>query len=96
MPQFLVLADDYKDADALNRRLSVREEHLKRVRVDKTTGKFIIGGAKLSTDNKMIGSMLVVEFDTENEVRDWINKDPYVTGKVWEHIEVLPFRVAAV
>ncbi|HVM90164.1 MAG TPA: YciI family protein [Puia sp.] len=96
MPQFLILADDYKDAAALNRRLTVRDEHLKRVRTDKTKGKFIIGGAKLSADNKMIGSMLIVQFDNEKEVHEWINMDPYVTGKVWEHIQVLPFRVADV
>jgi uncharacterized protein YciI len=96
MPQFLILADDYQDAEALNRRLSVREEHLKRVRADKTKGKFIFGGAKLSTENKMIGSMLVVQFDNEEEVMEWIHLDPYVTGKVWEHFEVLPFKVAAV
>ncbi len=96
MPQFLILADDYKDADALNRRLSVREDHLQRVRKDKTVGKFIIGGAKLSTDNKMIGSMLVVEFENEELVNQWVQQDPYVTGKVWEHIQILPFRVAAV
>jgi uncharacterized protein len=96
MPQFLILADDYKDADALNRRLSVRQEHLKRVRADKTTGKFIIGGAKLNEANQMHGSMLLVEFENEEAVKEWVNLDPYVTGKVWEHIQIIPFRVAEV
>jgi hypothetical protein len=35
MQQFLLLTDDYKDPNALSRRLSVREEHLKRVRREK-------------------------------------------------------------
>ena len=96
MPQFLILANDYKDADALSRRLSVREEHLKRVRKDKVVGKFIFGGAKLSPENNMIGSMLVVEFENEEAVKQWVNQDPYVTGKVWEDIQIIPFRIAAV
>ena len=96
MPQFLILANDYQDADALNRRMSVREEHLKRVRSDKPSGKFIIGGARLNEKQEMTGSMLVVEFPDEAAVHDWIKLDPYVTGKVWEEISITPFRVATV
>ncbi len=96
MPQFLILADDFTDADALVRRLSVREEHLKRMRIEKEKGKFITGGAKLDAANKMHGSMLVVELENEEAVKEWVNEDPYVTGKVWEHIRILPFRVADV
>jgi hypothetical protein len=96
MPQFLILADDFKDPDALSRRLAVREEHLKRVRKDKAGGRFIIGGAKLNGEGKMHGSMLVVQFESEDAVRKWVDEDPYVTGKVWEKIEILPFKVAEV
>lgn len=96
MPQFLILADDYKDADALSRRLSVREEHLKRMRKEKTEGRFVIGGAKLNEQGNMHGSMLVVQLENEETARRWVNADPYVTGKVWEKIEILPFRIADV
>lgn len=96
MPQFLILAEDYKDADALSRRLSVREEHLKRVRKEKAEGRFVIGGAKLNEQNNMHGSMLVVQLENEDAVKQWVSEDPYVTGKVWEHIQILPFRVADV
>ena len=96
MPQFLILAQEYKDADALSRRLSVREAHLKRVRAEKAEGRFIIGGAKLNEKGNMHGSMLVVQLQNEEVARQWVSEDPYVTGKVWEHIEILPFRVAEV
>lgn len=94
--QFLILADDYKDTEALSRRLSVREEHLRRVRHAKAEEKFIIGGAKLSTENKMIGSMMLIEMESKEAAEQWISNDPYVTGKVWESIQILPFRVAEV
>lgn len=95
MPQFLILADDYKDAEALNRRLSVRKDHLKRMRAEKAEGRFVIGGAKLN-EGKMIGSMLVVNLDDAEVVRKWINEDPYITGKVWEHVQIVPFKIADV
>jgi len=94
--QFLILANDYKDAEALQRRLSVRQEHLKRMRKEKSDGRFIIGGAKLDESAQMRGSMLIMELENETAVRQWINEDPYITGKVWDHIEIIPFRVAEV
>jgi len=96
MQQFLILAEDFKDPDALSRRLSVREEHLKRVRREKAEGRFIIGGAKLNEQGNMHGSMLVVQLENEEAVRQWISEDPYFTGRVWDKIEILPFRVADV
>jgi uncharacterized protein YciI len=96
MPQFLILTDDYKDPDALSRRLSVRETHLQRMREEKVKGNFIVGGAKLNDQGNMHGSMLVVQLENEDEVKKWVEEDPYVTGKVWEKIEILPFRIADV
>jgi uncharacterized protein YciI len=96
MPQFLVLADDYSDDEALNRRMLSREAHLRRMSIEKTEGRFIIGGAKLDEQNKMCGSMLVVELQSRQSVEQWLSADPYVTSKVWEHIEIIPFRVAPV
>jgi uncharacterized protein YciI len=96
MPQFLILADDYKDPDALSRRLSVRETHLQRMREERTKGNFVVGGAKLNEQGNMYGSMLVVQLENEDAVKQWVEEDPYVTEKVWEKIEILPFRVAEV
>ena len=96
MPQFLVLADDYKDPDALSRRLSVRKDHLRRMAVEKAAGRFIVGGAKLNEQGNMHGSMLVVQLDNVGAVKEWVNEDPYIQGKVWEYVEILPFRLAEV
>ena len=96
MPQFIILADDYKDDNALNRRLAARTQHLIRMREEKTKGNFIIGGAKLDELGKMQGSMLIVQLENEASVKQWIDVDPYITGKVWEHVQILPFRIAEV
>ncbi len=96
MPQFLILAEDYTDKDALNRRLTIRETHLQRMREEKKAGRFILGGAKFNDDGNMYGSMLIVNLENEDAVKDWVYVDPYFTSKVWKHIHIYPFRIADV
>ncbi len=60
----------------------------------KEAGTFLEGGAILNGQQQMIGSMMLVEFPSEAELHEWLNQDPYVMGKVWERIEVQPFRRA--
>jgi len=96
MPQFLILADDFTDSDALNRRLAVRETHLTRMRAERPKGNFELGGAKLDAEGKMVGSMLVINAANEEDAWEWIKQDPYVTGTVWNKITVTPFRLANV
>lgn len=96
MPQFLILADDFTDDDALSRRMAVRQQHLDRMAIEKEKGNFEVGGAKLNDQGKMFGSMLVINAENEAAAKEWINEDPYVKGKVWDKIIIIPFRVANV
>ena len=41
----------------------------------------------------MIGSICIVELPSRREVDAWLAAEPYVTGKVWETVEVAPCRV---
>ncbi|RUP51708.1 hypothetical protein BC936DRAFT_146398 [Jimgerdemannia flammicorona] len=91
--QFLVIAYDYTDAEALARRLAVRPAHLALATEDKKAGLVLSAGAILDSHEggKMIGSSIIFESDSEQEVHDHVARDPYVTGKVWERWEVLPY-----
>ena len=42
----------------------------------------------------MIGSSLVVEFESREALDHWLQNDPYVTGNVWQDITVQAFRTA--
>ncbi|KAF9085737.1 hypothetical protein BGX23_009414 [Mortierella sp. AD031] len=95
--QFIVIARDYQDPEALARRLDVRPKHMVDARALKKSGKLQIGGALLTdhTDTgKMIGSIMIFQADSADEVRQLVEKDYYVTAKVWEHYQILPFRSA--
>ncbi len=96
MPQFVIHAKDHTDAEALNRRLSVRSTHLQRMREEKRKGIFIIGGALLNEKGNMAGSVIILSLPDEQSVWNWIEDDVYKTHRVWNEISVLPFRVAEV
>ena len=92
--QFLLLAYDGTDPEALQRRLNVREEHLKRISLLKKSGEFLFGGAILDNNGKMIGSMIVYDFPDRQSLEERLKDEPYLTGKVWEKTEIKPFRLA--
>jgi uncharacterized protein YciI len=92
--QFMVLAYDGTDEGALDRRLAVREAHLANARRLTETGFLVSGGAILGDDNRMIGSIALVEANSRAEVDEWLRTDPYVTGDVWRDIQVRPVKLA--
>ncbi|OIN59670.1 YciI family protein [Arsenicibacter rosenii] len=93
---YVIHAYDFTDAEALNRRMAVRPDHLEGVKKLKAGNNYVLGGALLNPEGQMFGSMMVVDFDTEEAMQQWLQNDPYVTGQVWEKIDVKPFRQAVV
>jgi uncharacterized protein YciI len=95
MNQYVIVAKDGKDENALVRRMQYRPAHFELMKRYKAEGKFISGGATLDKDGKMNGSVVVLQFASTEDVNTWINEEPYIQGKVWEEYEVLPFKVAS-
>ena len=91
--QFVVTAMDYTDENALNRRMENREAHLDGVRQLIAEGRFLSGGAILDEQEKMIGSTLHLEFPDRESLEAHLQKDPYISGKVWETIEIREARL---
>jgi len=102
--QFVIWAPDYTDAEALNRRLAVRGQHIQKVvelfktGVIKTGGVTITPETYLTESKKMSGSMLVVEMESLEAVRKYVEEDVYWSGNVWdkEKIVIMPFAPAQV
>lgn len=92
--QFLVVAKDGTDEGALERRRRTRPSHLESIRPLVDAGNVLVGGALLSEEGGMIGSMLLVEFPDRKDVEAWLAGDPYVTDGVWRDIDVHAFRTA--
>ncbi|GAC1304915.1 MAG: YciI family protein [Mucilaginibacter sp.] len=96
MNQYLVTAYDYTDTEALQRRMNVRPHHLDAAKDLKANGNYVVGGAILNDDGKMIGSVMILQFETEEALNAWKQNEPYITQKIWESVDVKPFRVATV
>jgi len=92
--QFVIIARDDTDPEAPTRRQAVRPAHLEGIRPFVERGNILIGGAILNEVGTMIGSMLVADFPTREELEAWLTGDPYVTDGVWHEVEVQPYRAA--
>jgi uncharacterized protein YciI len=87
--QFIVIAYDGIDDKAIERRKAVREDHLKNAKEMFDSGKWLYAAAILDDAGKMIGSMVMCDFDSREELKkQWLNREPYVLGKVWEKIDI--------
>jgi uncharacterized protein YciI len=93
--QFIVTGYDGTDEDALNRRMSAREAHLAGIETMRNSGQLLYAAAMLDSSEKMIGSMLIVEFPSRKELDDWLKTEAYVVGDVWRKVDTTPCKVAA-
>jgi len=96
MNQYLVTAYDYTDEGAFERRMGVRPHHLDAAKEIKEKGNYIMGGAILNEEGKMIGSVMILQFETDEELDAWKRGEPYITQKIWESVDIKPFKVATV
>ncbi|OGK09317.1 hypothetical protein A2767_03730 [Candidatus Roizmanbacteria bacterium RIFCSPHIGHO2_01_FULL_35_10] len=91
--QFLVIGKDGKDKKATDRRMAVREAHLKLGDEMEKSGDRWYGCVMLDDNGRMIGSMAVMDFASEKELQEWLDREPYVTGKVWKTVEIYKCNV---
>ena len=89
MEQFVVRAYDGKGM--LEKRLEVRPRHLEGM--ERIRQHVVCAGGLLDDEGKMKGSMLVMEFESHQELDEYLANEPYVLEHVWEKIEVEPINV---
>jgi uncharacterized protein YciI len=93
--QFLVLGYDGSDEKALERRMAVREQHLAGSRRMYAADRWLYSGAILDDEGTMIGSFVVCDFASREELESmWLGDEPYVLGGVWKRTEIHPVHVS--
>ncbi|OLO26315.1 hypothetical protein BTR23_23415 [Alkalihalophilus pseudofirmus] len=92
--QFIITAYDGTDEKALDRRLAAREDHLRGVEERFPKGEHLYGAAILDDEGKMIGSVMVVDYPSREELDEWLKVEPYVVKNVWQKIDIQPCKVA--
>jgi uncharacterized protein YciI len=92
--QFIVSGYDGTDEGALDRRMAAREAHLAMAKQMVEAKKWRYAAAILNEADKMTGSLIICEFDSKEAMEsEWLDKEPYVLGKVWEKIEITRAQV---
>ena len=93
---YLVYSEDVENSLAL--RLSVRENHLARLKDLQAQGRLIVGGPCPAIDSEdpgsagFSGSLLILEFDSLQDAKTWADADPYVAAGVYKTVTVKPYK----
>ncbi|WP_199103669.1 YciI family protein [Aquitalea sp. ASV11] len=83
---------------SLEKRLAARPEHLARLSALQEQGRLVLAGPCPAIDSVdpgsagFTGSLIVAEFASLEEARNWADADPYVAAGVYAAMEVKPFR----
>ena len=86
--QFLIIGLDGTDNEAHARRESARAAHIALGDKLVASGNMWYGAVLLDENEKMKGSMLMMDFKSKTELQEWLDQEPYVTGNVWKTIEI--------
>lgn len=87
----------YDRPGSLPARRDARPAHLRRLEQLRDAGRLLTAGPLPAIDSPepgpagFRGSLLILEFPSLQEAEAWAAADPYVSGGVFERVEVLPY-----
>lgn len=93
---YLIYSEDVENS--LSLRLSVREQHLVRLRELQNQGRLLMAGPCPAIDNEdpgeagFTGSLIVAEFSDLLAAQAWADKDPYIDAGVYKKVTVKPYK----
>lgn len=92
---YAIIAEDAPGSLPL--RMQHRPSHLRRLEALQEEGRLVLAGPHPAIDSPdpgeagFSGSLIVAEFATLEEARQWADADPYVTAGVYAKVTVKPF-----
>jgi hypothetical protein len=84
--------------DSLAARLAARPAHVARLEALLSEGRLLLAGPRPAIDSPdpgpagFLGSLVVAQFASLQEAREWAAADPYIECGVYESVEVSPFN----
>jgi uncharacterized protein len=84
--------------NSLEKRKQTRPAHLARLEALRDDGRLVLAGPMPAIDSEdpgpagFTGSLVVAQFDSLEEARQWADADPYVEAGVYAQVTVKPFR----
>ncbi|ROV60734.1 MULTISPECIES: YciI family protein [Vibrio] len=93
---YVIFSQDVENS--LEKRLSVRPEHLARLQTLQDEGRLLTAGPMpaIDSDNPgeagFTGSTVIAQFDSLEAAQAWADADPYITAGVYQSVIVKPFK----
>ena len=93
---YLIYSEDVENS--LAKRLSVREQHLARLRDLQDKGRLLVAGPCPAIDSEnpgdsgFTGSLIIAEFDNLVTAQQWADDDPYIAAGVYRTVTVKPYK----
>lgn len=93
---YMIVGTDVENS--LPKRASARPEHIDRLRSLQNQGRLALSGPNPAIDSSdpgeagFSGSLIVAEFDSLQDAKDWADHDPYVAAGVYSSVVVKPFK----
>ena len=78
--------------------MDARSAHISRLEALLEEGRVLLAGPRPAIDTEdpgpagFLGSLVVAEFDSIADAKQWADADPYVSAGVYESVEVTPFK----
>ena len=82
--QYIIKA--YDGEGMLDKRMEVRPRHLEGI--ERIKEHVICAGGLLDDEGKMKGSVLIMEYESREQLDEYLANEPYVQENVWQKIEV--------
>ncbi|MGF1875962.1 YciI family protein [Photobacterium frigidiphilum] len=93
---YVIFSQDVENS--LERRLSVREQHLARLQTLQAEGRLLVAGPMPAIDSEnpgeagFTGSTVIAEFNSLEDAKTWADADPYIAAGVYANVIVKPFK----
>lgn len=84
--------------NSLEKRLEARPAHIERLQSLQNQGRLVLAGPNPAIDSEdpgpdgFSGSLIVAEFPSLDEAKNWANEDPYIKAGVYTNVNVKPFK----
>ena len=93
---YAIISEDVDNSLPL--RKQARPAHIARLEALRDEGRLLVAGPHPALDTTepgdagFTGSLVIAEFASLNEARDWADADPYVDAGVYQRVTVKPFK----
>jgi hypothetical protein len=93
---YVIFSQDVENS--LERRMSVREQHLARLKELQQQERLLVAGPMPAIDNEnpgeagFTGSTVIAKFESLEQAQQWANADPYIDAGVYANVIVKPFK----